>query len=203
MSSFERLKAEILADKKKVIILGSLGALAVALGARAMLSGDKRPSSGARVATVSTATASSYAAAASTIDAESRFRTIAASLPALAQASRSERDIFSLNTEHFPQPVETQPPETPDAKSEPQSDDDAKRREAIARDAESIRLKSTLIGDRPVAVIDLGGITGSRDLLVRVGDTVSGFVVVSIESKRVILERDGERIERTVRSPID
>jgi hypothetical protein len=54
-----------------------------------------------------------------------------------------------------------------------------------------------------VAVIDLGGITGSRDLLVRVGDIVNGFVVVTIEPKRVILERDGERIERTVRSPID
>lgn len=203
MSVFDRLKAEILADKKKVIILGSLGAVAIALGARAMLSGEKRPPGAAKVTTVSTATASSYAAAASTVDAEARFRTIAAALPALAQASRSERDLFSLNSEHFPQPVETQPPEASGAKSAPQSDDDALRREAIARDADSIRLKSTLVGGRPVAVIDLGGVTGSRDLLVRVGDTVNGFVVVSIEPKRVILERDGERIERTVRSPID
>ena len=203
MSAIDRLKAEILADKKKVVVLGSLSAVAILLGARAMLSGEKRPPSGAKVTTVSNATASSYAAAASTIDAEARFRTIASALPALAQASRSDRDLFSLNTEHFPHPVETQPSEAPGAKSAPQSDDEAQRREAIARDAESIRLKSTLVGDRPVAVIDLGGITGSRDQLVRVGDIVNGFVVVTIEPKRVILERDGERIERTVRSPID
>ncbi len=203
MSALDRVKAEILADKKKVIVLSSLGAVALALGARAVFSGGDRRPSAARVTQVSTATQSSQAVVVNTIDAETRFRALADALPAPVQASSTARDLFALNPEHFPHSAEPDPPKDASAKSAPQSDDDAVRRAAIARDAESIRLKSTVVGDRPVAVINLGGITGNREVLARVGDTVSGFTVVSIEARRVVLERDGERIERVVRSPIE
>ncbi len=203
MSAIERLKAEVLADKKKVILLGSLGAIALALGARALFSGGPGRPKTPRVTQVSNSTMSSQAVVVNTIDAETRFRSLADALPAPVQSSPASRDLFALDPEHFPHASEPEPPQEQSAKSAPQTDDDALRREALLRDAETIRLKSTLVGDRPVAVFTLGGLAGKGEVLVRPGDTVNGFLVVSIKSQRVVLERDGERIERVVRSPLD
>src|SRR5690606_19937252 len=117
---------------------------------------------------------------------ETRFVALAAALPAPpSHSSLPARDLFALNTEYFPHAAKPDPGAAEGAKSARGTDDESLRQSAAARDAESIRLKSTLIGERPVAVLDLSGIGGANDALVRVGDTVNGFKVVRIEAKRV------------------
>jgi hypothetical protein len=59
--------------------------------------------------------------------------------------------------------------------------------ENLARQASQLRLQSTIMGASPKAVID-GGLVGE-------GDVVATFRVLRIEPRRIIVEREGIRLE--------
>jgi hypothetical protein len=59
--------------------------------------------------------------------------------------------------------------------------------ENLARQASQLRLQSTIMGASPKAVID-GGLVGE-------GDVVASFRVLRIEPRRIIVEREGIKLE--------
>lgn len=59
--------------------------------------------------------------------------------------------------------------------------------ENLARQASELRLQSTIMGASPKAVID-GGLVGE-------GDVVASFRVLKIEPRRIIVEREGIKLE--------
>jgi hypothetical protein len=59
--------------------------------------------------------------------------------------------------------------------------------ENLARQASQLRLQSTIMGAAPKAVID-GGLVGE-------GDVVASFRVLRIEPRRIIVEREGIKLE--------
>lgn len=77
------------------------------------------------------------------------------------------------------------------AKSQTVQADQLKRREAAIESAQrlaaNLKLRSTVMGAEPKAIID--------DKVVQVGMTVSSFRVMKIEPRKVIVERDGVRLE--------
>jgi hypothetical protein len=202
VNAITRLKAELLADRRKASILGMLLVAVIWLGGRAVFSGT-----GPRRASASESTSAASPAAHNPADlaaqAESRLRVIFRSWPVTDASAPATRDLFALNPAYFPHPAQPAPDESAAAKSSGQTDDETLARSAFAQDAASIRLKSILFGERPVAVLQTAGVAGGRDIMTRVGDVVAGFSVVRIERRRIVLERDGQRIELTVASPLD
>ena len=59
--------------------------------------------------------------------------------------------------------------------------------ENLARQASELRLQSTIMGASPKAVID-GGLVGE-------GDVVASFRVLKIEPRRIVVEREGIKLE--------
>jgi hypothetical protein len=201
--SLHRIKSEILADKKKASILSGLVAIALILGVRAMVSGKGGPASSARAATSSAAPGAQGAGADQSVDAEARVRELITRWRAFAHPSQAERDLFALSEADFPHPSEPEPITTEGAKSADQTDDETLRRQAIAQAVASITLKSTLVGEKPVAVMSIPSLTGRRDVLVRTGDSIAGFTVTRITQGRVSLEQDGMQAELVVKSPLE
>lgn len=203
MMSLYRIKGEIIADKKKASILSGLVAIALILGVRAMVSGKGGPASSARASTSSIATAATIAGADPQIDAEARVRELITRWRAFAHPSQAERDLFALSEADFPHPSEPEPITTQGAKSAEQTDDETLRRQAIAQAVASITLKSTLVGEKPVAVVSIPALSGRRDVLVRTGDSIAGFTVTRIAQGRVSLDREGMQAELVVKSPLE
>ncbi|MGP1310430.1 MAG: hypothetical protein ACTS27_09560 [Phycisphaerales bacterium] len=200
MSNLHRLKAELLADKKKASILGGLGAVALVLGARALLlSGDDPKPASSTQAQITPA----FASGVPTEDAEDRLRALMSQSTGAAYPTYPDRDLFALREAYFPHPAEPEPPQDESAKSAEQRDEVIPRRPTASEiAAASLTLKSTLIGKRPLAVLSVSGLSGGTEHVVRVGDSVNGFSVVEIGAKRIVLDLDGERIELAVKDPL-
>lgn len=117
-----------------------------------------------------------------------------------------QRDLFSFDPEFFPEPE--QPAEEPKAGGEPAKsageadeggkDSEAAQRSELARrvlaESERFRLKSTLLGRTPMAVIQDAKGSG-RSEVVRPGERIGGFELVGVHAHGVVLEKDGVRVE--------
>ena len=111
------------------------------------------------------------------------------------------RNLFSIELEHFPADasrVHSAAANKPSvgfwdelAKSMTFRADVRKERqilvENLARQASQLRLQSTIMGASPKAVID-GDLVGE-------GDVVASFRVLKIEPRRIIVEREGIKLE--------
>lgn len=104
------------------------------------------------------------------------------------------RDPFELDDSGYQKVAKVEPPPTAvveTKKAEPEksvdhSADEARRVEAIQRAASAFSLKSTVTGERPRAVID--GVT------VAPGQKFRGFTLLRVESRRVVLEKEGVEV---------
>lgn len=125
----------------------------------------------------------------------------------LAPTPRLSRNLFALDESHFPLPVQTEPlrtsPKTStDATVEarPENADEVKAR-VIARveeQAKSLRLRSTLLGQSPIAVIES---KGRERNVVRIGQVVDGFTLVEVATNSVLLEMESVRVRLTLARP--
>jgi hypothetical protein len=109
------------------------------------------------------------------------------------------RNLFEVELERFPSDGSRLPMANKDvvgfwdelAKSMTFRADVKKERqilmENLARQASQLRLQSTIMGASPKAVID-GGLVGE-------GDVVATFRVLRIEPRRIIVEREGIKLE--------
>jgi len=161
---------KLTADKKKLSLMVGLLAVALLLWGRLMLKQPPR-----------TATAEPEPAAArSGYEDLSSFSldTVYVDLP-----ERLERNLFGLD----PSAYENKPRNDEEAGVEDKSSPElADEQERIRETASRLRLRTTILGQAPRAVIN------GRALAP--GETIEGFVVLEIRAREVVLEREGRRI---------
>jgi hypothetical protein len=127
----------------------------------------------------------------------------------IPRTRRLERDLFAPDAVRYPRPSQTDPDGLIDPKSAGGSDDippvDAEAlREAAVRavraEASRLRLRSTMVGSVPIAVIETDE-RGAERAVLRPGDHYAGFLLVEVSSRSVIVEKNGVRVELSISLP--
>jgi hypothetical protein len=192
------------ADRKKLTVLAVLGVLLVASGIRAVVLSGPRAARASAMPTENPAPGVSggSAAATSTVGEQRTRRGPETRVPAPPPLMR---DLFALSERHFPKPSQTEPVDDSPPKSEtakvetpPQvpAPTPAETAEArVRKEVERLRLRGTLLGGNPTAVIEIGTGRERRGTVVRPGEDVLGFKLVEVRATEVVLEKDGIRIE--------
>lgn len=190
---FNDLWVMVQQDRKKAATLGALMVVAVAMGIRAIVSGAGGPSKAAAAPAVkSGAGAASKAAAPLTME-----QALASLRPQqrLSMDGVPPRDLFH-STWAVIGGVESEgggkspagladnatgaPPEDP--------------RLRVEKEASALRLRSTLLGGNPLAVIERAESGAARRQVARLGESVEGFRVIRIDAHEIEVEKDGVRV---------
>lgn len=125
----------------------------------------------------------------------------------LAPTPRLSRNLFALDASFFPPPAQMEPAKGPQRSTHepvieatPENADVLRAREAarIQDEAKSLRLRSIVLGQAPNAVIEVG--RGERRV-VRVGQDINGFRLVSVEPGSVLLEKETVRVRLSLARP--
>lgn len=198
----------ITAEPKKAAVLAVLAVVAVFMIGRTAI----RSMSGPAPAAASVRTRAAPAANVKGAEAQTRivFRALAPIRD--PDAPPMVRDIFALSAAHFPPTGPDNAPDGRGAKSPAGLDDitddprSAQRVEERVRTlAQSLRLRSTLMGAAPMVVIEHGGSGASgtrRSSVLRIGDAVDGFTLVEVTRHWVEVEMDGVRVRLELPAPI-
>jgi hypothetical protein len=117
------------------------------------------------------------------------------------------RNLFSVNLDHFPQESRNASQQANNgagfwgelAKSVSAKADVTKERqillENLQQQASQLRLETTMMGTRPKAVVN-GGLVGIGDVVASgTGEARTTFRVLKIEARRIIIEREGVKLE--------
>ncbi len=185
-----RLTQAVRADPKKAGVLGVLVLAMAGLWARAWMSGDAGPQ-------IAHAASQSVAPTAGGKD-------VTGNGAAIAEWSRGSiqplgRNLFAVKLDYFPQDGARTVLRAPQgdgfwdqlAKSMASRADQQKERqwllENLKLQAAQLRLHSVIMSATPAALIN--------DALVGEGDVVGSFRVLKIESRRIIVEREGIKLE--------
>jgi len=201
-----RAKEVLRADPKKSGILGVLGLVLVIMLGRVMLTGDTNP---AGASASSTTAGKGSAANARTSGKSITGLTLALPDPALASLgdwvrtpiAPITRNLFAIKLDYYPQDgtrsdTALRAPEGNGfwdklAKSMASKADQRKERQILVENlqlqAMQIKLQSTVMGATPRALVNGG--------MVREGDVVASFRVLKIEARRIIVEREGIKLE--------
>ncbi|MCX5661747.1 MAG: hypothetical protein NTW19_18870 [Planctomycetota bacterium] len=168
--------AKLSAEKKKLAVMACLLTVGLLMWGRLLLL-HRQPRQ---------AVADTVAVAASDETSGSAKKVVRFDLP-----KELNRDLFALDSSGYERvPVTAAPVVVNQApvveKSVDHSADESARVASIRQAAGELRLQSTLQGDRPRAVIN--GLSLAK------GQVIKGFVLVKIEARHVIVERDGVEI---------
>jgi len=199
----ERLKKELLRDKKKTIVLALLALVCLFVIGRLVLGGGSTPSSaGADVSTTVTQETPAgdeppgYRAA--PVDRSARMARWA---DYLANMDRSiQRDLFKPNLACFAPKPGAEPAVEDGAEQtgwfgkvlerimqkQADSSDELLRIRQIRTEAGELTLQTTMLGDNPTALIN--------GRVLRKGEEIRGFRVDEIAPNRCIVSKDGVRI---------
>jgi hypothetical protein len=180
-------------DRKKTATLGTLVLVALVMGIRALASGSAGPRQ---------ASAAGPAMKTTTAIAPIESLSVEDALALLRPQDRHgtgmppDRDLFKSDWAVMGPPSgatggksEAQDADNPDAPLSAEG-----RREQIQHEASTLRLRSTMLGANPVAVIEKTGAGASAPRIARLGAEFEGFLVAVIEAHRVELEKEGVRI---------
>ncbi|MCE9590968.1 MAG: general secretion pathway protein GspB [Planctomycetes bacterium] len=170
---------QLTADKKKLSLLVCMLALGLLLWGRFLLNKVPRTA----VAEPSVVAAAAVLPAPSEADAS-----LAPRRAVQVDLYRTlDRNVFDLDTRGYalaPRPEsETQVTE----KSGPKPVDENEHARVIREAARALTLQTTMLGDRPRAVIN--------GQVLYPGDKFRGFVLSSVHARHVILERDGVQVQ--------
>jgi hypothetical protein len=125
----------------------------------------------------------------------------------LAPTPRLSRNLFALDESYFPRPSQTEPlrvlPKTSagSAFQERAENADEVRARASARIeelAKSLKLRSIVLGQSPLAVIET---KGRERNVVRVGQEIDGFTLVEVATNSVVVEMESVRVRLTLARP--
>jgi hypothetical protein len=204
---FDRMITAVRNDPQKAGILTVLGAILIVLQIRLQMSGKSGPS---RATASVTSSSSSSGKPDNAMSSGGRYSGPGRSPD--AQAALREwmdapsvplgRNLFAVELERFPQDGSRTSVSTGGAgfwdelaKSMTFRADVKKERQILVenlhRQASQLRLQSTMMGAEPKAVID-GELVGE-------GEVVASFRVVKIEARRIIVEREGIKLEIQMR----
>jgi len=189
------------AERKQSITLGALVLAALGLWARAAV----KPGSEAQAAEQDAASGSTAPSSTAPATVEVKhYKTII-----LERSSSLSRDLFAPRPEDFPPPVQTEQAQPETAKSAAGSDDNTKtlqglqpqtEAERVQEEARGLRLRSTVVGNESIAIIETTLAGTPARVVLRVGDPVQGFTLKSVLSRSVVLEKNG--IEVTLSLPL-
>lgn len=188
----------LIADKKKAGILAVLTVAALGLGLRAMVTGGKPASASAATGAVTGSSTDLGKAPAEAFE--------QAPLVVLPPTEPLTRDLFVPGPAFGGKPA--QPEQTDDSgpKSAQGTDDktpvspELRRLElerAVRDEASRLQLSSTMVGANPIAVFQQEGSNGSRAVL-RIGETIDGFELVSVSARNAVLIKNGIRVELSI-----
>jgi len=113
-----------------------------------------------------------------------------------------DRDLFALRSKRLALPVQPEPQRDDQPKSTDETDDNPEelqrlRRQALIRkvsdQAAGLRLRSTMIGANPIAVIESAD-SGDASRVLRVGESVADFELVEVRAQSVVLQKSGVRV---------
>lgn len=193
-------------DPKKAGILGALLLVLAVLVLRYLLMGGPTPAQ-ASVGKTPTKKTSSSKLSAVNPDRTSTEPSAALKKWLDAPVSSVSRNLFTIRQEYYPSRSSQVAAAEPESggfweeieKSRSQQADQKRRRdilvENLQREAAKLRLQSTVMGPEPQAIIG-GSLVKEGDVVASDGPS-SGvqFRVLSIEARRVIIEREGIKLE--------
>ncbi len=192
MTHLIRLWVMVTADRRKAIALGALLAVGGILWVRAMIVTGGRSSGAARAQRTSTVASEGGASGNKGASETSREQRIV-HLPAIAPL---ERDLFALSDSHFPPSAQTEPSVEQPPKSLTGTDDSLGSEQQVREEASRLRLRSTIVGGAPMAVIEIRGAGRTSEAKVlRPGESVEGFILIEVRRDLVVLEKQGVRVE--------
>lgn len=125
----------------------------------------------------------------------------------LAPTPRLSRNLFSLDESYFPRPAQTEQPRVsskgssaPVIEARLENADELKARSVarVEEQARSLRLRSIVLGQNPIAVIE------SKDRarnVVRIGQAIDGLTLMEVVTNSVVLEMDGVRVRLSLARP--
>lgn len=188
----------VMADRKKAGFLAGLALVLVFMAGRQLL--DVGPRSASADPATSENETSEKGRRAITLD------ELKAGGPVIEVAAppASNRNVFGFDAHSFPDPAQSAPSTEVGEKSgaeavESPREAERARAEQIARlvreEAGRLRLKSTLMGPNPMAVIEFGAKGRPAARTLRIGDQVDGFTLVHVEVSRVVVEKHGVEVE--------
>ena len=188
----------MLADRKKAGALAALGAVLLFMLGRQILEVGPASASGSTPASENEILEGGRRAI--TLD-ELR---VEGPMIDVATPAPAGRNVFGFNERAFPDPAQSPPSSEVGEKSDTEGAEspavaERARAEQIARlvreEAGGLRLKSTLMGPNPMAVIEAGTRGRGSPRTLRIGDQVEGFTLVHVEVSRVVLEKHGVEVE--------
>ncbi len=182
-----QVQAELLADKKKTVVMGALLLVAAFMGVR-LFAGRTRP------AAATTAAAPAAAPDEPAVRPGGRTGRNAALNAYLAQMDRRvSRDLFSTDFGGYPEAPVVEKPKPDAAGRRPAVDPAAVARleleTAVRREAQQLHLQGTMPGGNPSAIIN--------GRVVRVGQAFEGFEIRSIGQGSCVVARGA--VEVTLR----
>ncbi|MBL0922562.1 MAG: hypothetical protein IBJ10_10595 [Phycisphaerales bacterium] len=178
-------------DRKKAATLGALLLVALVMGVRAIVSGSGGPSRAAAApAARGMAAPTAGKPAGMTME-----QTLAALRPQqrVSLVAGPPRDLFRSTWAVIGADADGVEGKS-GAGGADNADGSGGVRERVEREAASLRLRSTMLGARPLAVIEGSAGGGARRRVARMGEELDGFRVVRIEAHLVELEKEGVRV---------
>lgn len=197
----------ITSDKKKAVVLGALTLVALVTVTRALLT-QRKPAALRPVAT--TPHAPDGATGVTLVKAENRPTSEDAPVVRLASIAPLSRNLFLPSEQHFPYPAQTDVTR-PAAPKSPAGTDEISEEEIerirleeqvrlVTEESARLRLRSTMLGASPAAVIESGKGARGASAVLRVGQSHDGFVLIEVRRESAILEKNGVRVE--IRLPL-
>ncbi|MBN8644769.1 MAG: hypothetical protein J0L61_05945 [Planctomycetes bacterium] len=188
------------ADPKRAGVLGVLAVVLTVVSVRAMIAGGPSRASAASKDGTARTTAEALAAGAGVAAAlEKRTGRIVTAPTPPAEL----RDVFRLDAAAFPQPsqvkAETSQVAEKSGVAVAENPEEAALRERaalearVAKEASLLRLRGTLLGSNPTAVIETPA--DRRSVVVTPGQEVLGFTLIEVKASGVVLEKEGVRVE--------
>ncbi|MFM9956548.1 MAG: hypothetical protein ACKVZJ_00595 [Phycisphaerales bacterium] len=202
MRKLHELKILMKDDPKRAAMLIVLGGVLVLVSARAVFvtAGPKRaaakggPDGAAQTSSEAVKTGASVAAA---LAERSRGEIVTLAVP-----PKSLRDVFQIDQVLFPAPAAKTPTGVVQEKSESgnaESPEEAALRvraeteRRVLTESQQLRLRGTLLGHSPTAVLE--EVSERKSFVLRPGQEIAGFTLVEIGASSVVLEKEGFRVE--------
>ncbi len=202
MRKLHELRILMKDDPKRALVLCTLGAVLVVVSARAVFltSGPKRAA--ANATKDPGAQTSSEALRAGALVAAALAERSRGDIVRLPPAPKELRDVFQIDQAVFPPPAPTPVPGAVAEKSAPgiaESPEQAALRlraeteQRVRAESRELRLRGTLLGSSPTAVLET--VSERKSFVLRPGQEIAGFTLVEIGSSTVIVEKEGLRVE--------
>lgn len=194
----------ITTDKKKATILGALALVAGGLWLRAAMTSG--PSTAKANEKRMTADGERRAKRASKKSESETEHDAPVRIIELSPPPPLTRDLFALSDALLASSAQTDPAPFSNPKSASGTDDKSLQsagmrtqstEDRVRAEAGKLRLRSTMIGANPIAVIEAGASSRAAGRVVRLGDEIEGFIVRAIHAREIELEKEGVRVTLT------